>query len=181
MRRSQRPPLSRPLGCVVPHASLTRASAPQVLGTLALLAVLTVVSSKRARERAESSWLIRAAELDVSSSQVLGRGSFGLVITANYRGTTVALKRGTQYVGRKSIRPLLSGLAVRCPRSHMPLIAPRPEHAAAVTAIPSGPSSSAAGEGAPIFAPLRYNKGGAAAPSTSRPLLRCGSAQDYVE
>lgn len=42
---------------------------PVVLGTLALLVAITALASRQARDSAERSWRIRAAELDVSSSQ----------------------------------------------------------------------------------------------------------------
>lgn len=45
---------------------------PVVLGTIALLIAITVIASRHARDVAERSWRIRAAELDVSSSQARG-------------------------------------------------------------------------------------------------------------
>lgn len=59
-----------------------------------LLAVLVVFHLDSKRRSADGVWKIQSSELKFASPPtVLGRGTFGLVVSAEYRGTQVAVKR----------------------------------------------------------------------------------------
>ena len=46
------------------------------------------------RKRNDSVWLVKKEELHLGDPpEILGRGTFGLVLLAEYRGTQVAVKR----------------------------------------------------------------------------------------
>ena len=73
--------------------SVPGAVAGSVCGAVLLAALLTgfVVHVRR---RADSQWRISMKEIQLSDPpEILGRGTFGLVIKGTYRGTVVALKR----------------------------------------------------------------------------------------
>ena len=69
-----------------------------LISSLLILLVLFFLSTywylKKQRERADWVWRINISDLIIDENPViLGRGSFGLVIRAEYRGTPVAVKR----------------------------------------------------------------------------------------
>ena len=68
---------------------------PSILIPLLLLgAFLVHLYIKRKRQQADSIWLINSADLLYDETpEILGRGTFGLVVRAEYRGTQVAVKR----------------------------------------------------------------------------------------
>ena len=92
------PPGQRPSGAAgdcasPPSAALVQGAAGgSAGGACLLLAILaTVVIMRR---RAEALWRIPASAVEFQDPpEVLGRGTFGLVVRGKYRGTTVALKR----------------------------------------------------------------------------------------
>jgi serine/threonine protein kinase len=74
-----------PLGVILPSTLLPIA---------ALLTVLVYLYGEKKRKQADSVWKVTADELIFQDPpQVLGRGTFGLVLLAEYRGTQVAVKR----------------------------------------------------------------------------------------
>ena len=63
-----------------------------VLVVLGLIGVHVYVEQKR--QQADSVWAVKTAELQFDDPpEVVGRGTFGLVLLAEYRGTQVAVKR----------------------------------------------------------------------------------------
>lgn len=70
---------------------------PLVIGSLGMFTLLLIfyVLHRRRRWKLEATaWIVAPSDLEYSSPPtVLGRGSFGLVLLANYRGTEVAVKR----------------------------------------------------------------------------------------
>jgi serine/threonine protein kinase len=73
--------------------SLPGAVAGSVCGA-AVLAVLLASFVVHVRRRADSQWRIPMKEIKLSDPpDILGRGTFGLVIKGTYRGTVVAVKR----------------------------------------------------------------------------------------
>ena len=65
-----------------------------VLPLLAVGLVLVFAYVERKRKQADSVWEVKSGELIYDDPpQVAGRGTFGLVLVAEYRGTTVAVKR----------------------------------------------------------------------------------------
>jgi len=74
-------------------------SAVKIIAIVLAIALVAVISIdlrlRRRRKQNEISWEIKPAELkfDEPNPIVIGQGKFGLVILAEYRGTTVAVKR----------------------------------------------------------------------------------------
>ena len=68
---------------------------PVIVVPILLLLVLAVIMWMRHQIRKQDSlWLVRPDELQYNNPvEILGRGTFGLVVQAEYRGTTVAVKR----------------------------------------------------------------------------------------
>jgi serine/threonine protein kinase len=68
---------------------------PSILIPLLMLAFLAVhLYVKRKRKQADSVWAVMASELRFDDPpEIVGRGTFGLVLRAEYRGTQVAVKR----------------------------------------------------------------------------------------
>ena len=70
---------------------------PIMLGCVAFILIgtaLFVHQTKRRLKLEATTWMIRHQDLEFSNPPVvLGRGSFGMVILADYRGTKVAVKR----------------------------------------------------------------------------------------
>jgi serine/threonine protein kinase len=68
---------------------------PSIIIPLALLGLVGVyLYVDRKRKQADSVWLIKPSDLHFDDTpEVLGRGTFGLVVRAEYRGTQVAVKR----------------------------------------------------------------------------------------
>jgi serine/threonine protein kinase len=65
-----------------------------LLPAAALATVLVYLYIKRKRKQADSVWQIKPEELVFQAPpQVLGQGTFGVVVLAEYRGTQVAVKR----------------------------------------------------------------------------------------
>jgi ABC-type phosphate/phosphonate transport system substrate-binding protein len=80
--------------CVaVPAFSVTAVAAGSAAGAAALVLLIAAVVLLMHR-RAEALWRIsHSAVTFLDPPEVLGRGTFGLVVKGTYRGTTVALKR----------------------------------------------------------------------------------------
>ena len=71
----------------------------------ALVLLLAIVPTIL-RRRAEALWRIpRAAVTFLEPSEVLGRGTFGMVVKGKYRGTTVALKRSLALEPQRAGKP----------------------------------------------------------------------------
>jgi len=69
---------------------------PWALGTalISSLVVVLVFVSWRIRRRADAVWMVQESELTFGNPvEILGRGTFGWVVKAEYRGTSVAVKR----------------------------------------------------------------------------------------
>lgn len=66
-----------------------------VMGAVAFVTViLAYVYVERRKRKSDSVWAIQPSELTYDDPPLIaGRGTFGLVLIANYRGTTVAVKR----------------------------------------------------------------------------------------
>ncbi len=94
--------------------SLVQVAAGSAAGAAALVLLIVAVVLVM-RRRAEALWRIpHAAVSFLDPPEVLGRGTFGLVVKGKYRGTTVALKRSLPTAPRSSSRssiavPLRSG------------------------------------------------------------------------
>lgn len=59
-----------------------------------VISLLSALRSERKRRSADAVWQIKTEELDFAFlPEILGRGTFGLVVVATYRGTKVAVKR----------------------------------------------------------------------------------------
>ncbi|KAL9190468.1 hypothetical protein ACHAXT_007679 [Thalassiosira profunda] len=78
---------------VLPHFSYAWAILVLVIGLgLGLLAIYAYV--ERSKKEADTMWEVKQSELVYDDPpEVLGRGTFGLVVSAEYRGTKVAVKR----------------------------------------------------------------------------------------
>mmetsp|Transcript_24363 Transcript_24363/g.54895 ORF Transcript_24363/g.54895 Transcript_24363/m.54895 type:complete len:1195 (-) Transcript_24363:108-3692(-) len=68
---------------------------PVIIFPLLLLIILAIIMWIRHQIRKQDSlWLVKPDELQYNNPvEILGRGTFGLVVQAEYRGTTVAVKR----------------------------------------------------------------------------------------
>lgn len=69
---------------------------PAVLAPAAVLAAIALWSyTERKRRHADSVWSVKTSELTFAEPhpEIVGRGTFGLVLLAEYRGTDVAVKR----------------------------------------------------------------------------------------
>lgn len=63
-------------------------------GLAVIVALFFAFRAEQKRRSADSVWKIKADELEfVYPAEILGRGTFGLVVVATYRGTKVAVKR----------------------------------------------------------------------------------------
>jgi serine/threonine protein kinase len=79
--------------CVPGRGLVLAAAVGSTVGTVGLV-LLIVAALFFARRRAEALWRIpNSAVTFTDPPEVLGRGTFGLVVKGTYRGTTVALKR----------------------------------------------------------------------------------------
>ena len=77
-----------------PTSSDTKLIAILVPITLFAIAIVIFVHLDRKRRKADCVWQIKPQELKFAEPpEVLGRGTFGLVILGEYRGTNVAVKR----------------------------------------------------------------------------------------
>lgn len=81
---------------------------PVLAGVFVLIVVAVVGASWYERNMWGRGWRIEMKVLDTTDCQVLGQGSNGYVVSAMYRGTRVALKRGlAPDMGDNSNAPLL--------------------------------------------------------------------------
>lgn len=65
-----------------------------IIPVLALVIITVHYYVEEKRKQADSIWAVKKSELHFDTPpQIVGRGTFGLVIKAEYRGTTVAVKR----------------------------------------------------------------------------------------
>ena len=82
-------------GCQQPHRTIdVGGAAGGSAGGVALLIIVLVVAFALMRRRAERLWCIPLSQIVFADPpEVLGRGTFGLVVAGVYRGTNVALKR----------------------------------------------------------------------------------------
>lgn len=67
---------------------------PVLAGVFVLIIAAALLASWYEREMWGKGWRIEMRALDTTDCQVLGQGSNGYVVSASYRGTRVALKRG---------------------------------------------------------------------------------------
>ena len=71
---------------------LERTLVPVALGVFAVL--LVYLFFERKRKQSDTLWYIKSEELKFSDPpEIIGRGAFGLILKAEYRGTHVAVKR----------------------------------------------------------------------------------------
>lgn len=76
--------------CVAFHVLLPSLIAPFLI----LMALLACLYAEYKKRQADLLWKVDIRELDVGDSpHTLGKGSFGVVVLAQFRGTTVAVKR----------------------------------------------------------------------------------------
>jgi hypothetical protein len=81
------------------HAVVTSSSNVQWLAIVVPCAIVLVIALvylyvEHKRRQADSVWIVKPSELHFGDPpEVIGRGTFGLVILAEYRGTQVAVKR----------------------------------------------------------------------------------------
>lgn len=78
-------------GSCIPYAVLL----PCIIGPLSLVCAVAVYLYVEKKKRdADSVWLVKPEEVEFEDPpRVLGKGTFGLVLLAEYRGTQVAVKR----------------------------------------------------------------------------------------
>lgn len=78
---------------------------------LTLIVAILFAHSERKRRQSDSMWKIEKTELKFKDPpEIAGRGTFGLVVIAEYRGTTVAVKRVIPPKARLNRRASQTGL-----------------------------------------------------------------------
>jgi len=72
-----------------------------VAGTVLLLLAAFVLFSRRQQRKNDKVWRIKREDVEFDTGRrELGRGAFGVVLLASYRGTLVAVKMSTQKPGK---------------------------------------------------------------------------------